>query len=34
VAAARDAAGDVGEAEGSDLKGDVVEFDHGFRGNG
>jgi hypothetical protein len=33
VTAAGDAAGDVGEAEGPDLKGDVFEFDHGFRGN-
>jgi hypothetical protein len=32
VAAARDVAGDVREAEGADLKGDVVEFDHGLRG--
>jgi hypothetical protein len=33
VAAAGDAAGDVGEAEGADLKGDVFDFDHGFRGS-
>lgn len=33
VAAAWDEAGNVGEAEGADLQGDVVEFDHGIRGN-
>lgn len=33
VAAAWDVAGNVGEAEGSDLEGDVVEFNHGIRGN-